>query len=237
MNELTYRIRRFLYQEFTPITKGVIVLAATAFVAAFILSLMNLMNLNGYLELDPLNFIRVPWTIITYPLVNRDILSLFFSGLWLWFAGGSLERSWGGRRYGSFLFLVTLVTGVAMGLVEWFSQGGAGPIYGLWLPLVGITWAWADIIPDQEVLLMGIVPMKLKWLAWLNAAMVFFMYVSNIVLALASISGILVVYLFRRRGPYAGGYGYRNSNRDFSAKGWADNIRKRSRKNRLKVIK
>ena len=117
--------------------------------------------------------------------------------------------------------LVAIMTGIA-----------GYPIFGLWLPLVGITWAWAKVYPEREILIWGIIPVKATWLAWIDAGMTFFNYWQvnrNLLFGLASISGIVLVYLFGDPGKLGRGLRYRSWRRD-------DRYPKR-RRNRLKIIK
>ena len=227
LSDLGYRLKRFLYQEFIPVTKGVALGSGLVTLVLFILARLNL-DFSPWIALFPGELPRTPWTLLTYPLFDQSLFSFLFALLWLWFVGGSLERTWGGRRYALLLLAVTLITGLVMSLVGWFV-GGMVPIYGLWLPLVGLTWAWAETDPYREVLFWGIIPLKARWLAWLDAILIFTMYLPvHFLMGAASLSGILAFYLFRGRGS-AGGYGGGSRNR------W--NSQNRFRRGRLRVIK
>lgn len=196
------RIRRFLYQEMIPITKGVIVLSGLVLVLSFLLWGFGV-NLSGILTLNPRFMMIMPWTLLTYPLVN-DILSTVFAALWLWFVGGSLERTWGGKRYGWFLVLVTLVSGGLMGLAGRIV-GFSISISGFWIPLVGLTWAWSALYPERELLFWGIIPVKSKWLAWIHAVLLFGSYFQvHPLLGVTSISSILVAYWYKTGGSAGG---------------------------------
>ncbi|MGE5582137.1 MAG: DUF1751 domain-containing protein [Bacillota bacterium] len=224
------RIRRFLYQGFIPVTKSLILLSGIVFFGGLIFK-----EIYNYLVLIPDTVFQLPWTLITYPLVNPEPLSLIFALLWFWFVGGSLERSWGSWNYGLFALLVTLTTGVLMTAAGIFL-GVEVVVRDFWLPLVALTWAWAGIFPDREVLLWGIIPLRAQWLAWITAAIVFFSYIHpHWLLGFASISGILVVYFFRGSGPFSRGVRYWAWSHGLS--GWLDNRRQKARRKRLKVIK
>lgn len=216
-------------------TKIIALLAGVVFILSKILPLFNLGGYLDFLILRPADFLRLPWTLVTYPLVSPDFLTVLFAALWLWFIGGSLERSWGSTTYGIFLFLVTLVTGLAMVVASIFTPFEIS-VHGLWLPLVGLTWAWGAINPDREVLFWGIIPIKAQWLAWIDAAITFFAYLApHFLYGIASVSGIAVVYLFTGRGPLAKGYRYWAWRRGFSAKN--DSQRKKTDRSRFRVIK
>ncbi|HEX3043113.1 MAG TPA: DUF1751 domain-containing protein, partial [Bacillota bacterium] len=168
MNDFTYRLKRFLYQEFTPVTKTIAIACGAIFLIRFIFEGVFNINLNAFLLLAPGNILNTPWTVLTFPLADNDLFQTIFGILWLWMIGGALERSWGSKSYGLFVFLVTLVTGVVMGAVS-FLWAGWTTIGGIWLLLLGITWAWAENMPDLEVQFFGIFPIKARWLAWLEA--------------------------------------------------------------------
>ncbi len=229
--------RRFLYRDYIPITKGIVVLCVALFVAHHLLTILRI-NLFSLLRLTNVQWYLRPWTLLTYPLVNTDLLSLIFGLLWLWYIGGSLERSWGGQTYGFFLGLTTVVTGLAFLLVS-MVFGRRIFIAGLWLPMTGLAWAWAKNYPDRELLLWGLFPLKAQWLAWFQAGLVFYQYFIsyNLAFALAAISSIAVVYLFSGRGPFTHGVRYWAWTHNFPGKGWTGKVREKWRKRKLKVVK
>lgn len=229
MNYYFYKFIRFINEGAIPFTKSILVLSGLSFILTLLLDGLNLFNLSGFLVLIPAKLPGFFWTLLTYPLVNPDFFTLILSGLWLWFVGGSLERTWGTRMYGFFFILVTLVTGGAMGLAAIITKVAGYPIIGLWLPLVGITWAWAAVYPEREVMIWGVFPVKALWLAWIDAGMTFFNYFRiNLFVALAAISGIILVYLFGDRDKLGRGIRYRSQRRELNPK---------TKRNRLRIIK
>ena len=239
MRKYLEELRYFLYREYIPVTKGIIVGSVVLFLSHYLLSLFGL-NLFALFVFKPDRWFFRPWTLLTYPLVNPDPLSLIFLLLWFWYIGGSLERSWGGQTYGFFLGLATAVTGLAFTLVSWLFplRYILGGIAGLWLPLTGLTWAWAKLYPDRELLLWGLFPLKAQWLSWLQAGIVFFNYFRfNLAYALAAVSSIAVVYLFSGRGPFAHGLRYWAWTHNLTGGGWREKIRNRWRRRRFKVAK
>jgi membrane associated rhomboid family serine protease len=235
------RFRRFLNNGFTPVTKSLALLAGLVSLLSYILHWIHIENIINLLILNPFDFTRFPWTLVTFPLVNSDLLNLLFSVLWLWMAGGSLERSWGSITYGFFVLLVILVTGIAMAFVGRILTIPF-TVEGLWLPLVGITWAWAALYPDREILFFGIIPLKAIWLAWIDIALTFFSFLKvhpyfGPLVGLASLSGIAVVYLFIGKSPFSRGYGRGASTHGFSLRQWLANRHRKAQKSKFKVIK
>ncbi len=232
MNYYWYKFTRFINEGAIPFTKLVLVLSGLSFVLNLLLESLNIISLSSLLALVPENLPGFFWTFLTYPLVNPtfDFLTLIFSGLWLWFVGGSLERTWGTRMYGFFFILVTLVTGGAMALAAIVTKIPGYPIIGLWLPLVGITWAWAAVYPEREIMIWGIFPVKAYWLAWIDAGITFFNYLRvNLFFALAAVSGIILVYLFGDTGKLGRGLHYRNRRQEGRYP--------KARRSRLRIIK
>jgi len=235
MNDLLYRIRRFLFQEYTPITKGIVVFTAVFF---FINIIFGFLGLNQLLELNATKFFFLPWTLLTYPLVNLDFLTLFFGLIWLWSIGGNLERNFGSKTYSFFLAAVTITTGLAMVMMDRLFVGRNFVYNGIWLLLTGVTWAWARLYPNQDILLFGLIPMQSKWMAWLVAGLMFSSYLKEPLIGIASLAGIPVVYLFMNRGSSRmGGFNTRIRKQGKSFSDHNDNLKQKNRRSRLRVVK
>jgi membrane associated rhomboid family serine protease len=246
LDDFSYRVRRFLSEGFNPVTKTIAIISGSVFLLSAIIPSLGVLA-EGMLSLYPgSGFFRF-WTMVTYPFYNGlagQFWSLIFGILWLWMIGSSLERSWGSKTYGLFLFLTTLVTGASLSLTGFFQFGPVSNIYGLWLPLTGLTWAWAEISPDQEVSIWGIIPVKARWLAWISAAFAFFTFfprgtsfLGKILCGLASISGIAVTYLFTGKGPLSRGYRYWAWQRKAAPNRWNEQPKRKPGRRRLRVIK
>ena len=245
MNSFQYRIRRFLYQEFIPVTKTVVVLSAGVSALYYLFLLFNV-NLRSFVELVAVNCWNTPWTLLTYPILNPDLLSLLLEALWLWFVGGSLERSWGSKKFAVFLLSAVGITGLVMTLTELFLvPGGIGlPVGGLLLPLVAITWAWSVLYPSQEMLLFGIIPIRARWTAWLTAVLAVYPYLfiaANAhsfawLVGIASLSGIPVAYLFIS-DRFSGRRSLRRRNPGVISKSRFESAQGKSNRKRFRVIK
>ncbi|MEA2553791.1 MAG: hypothetical protein QOJ65_1967 [Fimbriimonadaceae bacterium] len=114
-----------------------------------------------------------PWTALTYPLAAnpRDILGIFFMSYWMWVIGATVEREFGWKRFLGFFVAMTLIPALMM-LVAHAAFGRSPTLYGLYLPVAGVTIAWATRWPTQQILFMLIIPIQAKWLGWLTAAFV-----------------------------------------------------------------
>ena len=112
------------------------------------------------------------WRLITFVFVpyvsGRSLGSFFWLAVMLYFyyfIGTTLEREWGTTK-----FTVFYVFGVILNIIVGFLVGGATMNY----VNLSMFFAFATLFPDTQVLLFFIIPVKIKWLAWIDAA--FFAY-------------------------------------------------------------
>ena len=115
-----------------------------------------------------------PWTLLTYPLLSMGIIEMLFHGLWLFFVGGSLERSWGTRFYAKYFAAMTLIGALAITLGAFILRI---PVWAEnWLPIAALTITFCTMNPSMQINLWGIIPVQARWLAVGEAVIVFFMY-------------------------------------------------------------
>jgi len=174
---------------------------------------LTFFTMRGYL-LNGLAFasndwMERPWSLATYPLVaSGGIIELLFSGIWLWFAGGSLERAWGSQRFALFFFGISAITALFFGAGASLLQADFG-LSGLTMPLASLTVAWCMLNPEQTILFYFFFPLKAKHLAWLTVALVYFL--NGPLFGFFALGGILTTWLyirFLRLGvAFDGGYG------------------------------
>jgi hypothetical protein len=144
-------------------------------VAGFILDLISPGFYGAYLALDASAIMRGQvWRLLTFLIQPPDSSALFMLlALYLYyFIGQALESVWG-----RFRFNLYFITGVLLHIVAAFL---AYFIFKITLPLgtyylnMSLFFAFAAIFPNQQFYLFMIVPIKVKWIAWLDA--VFFGY-------------------------------------------------------------
>jgi membrane associated rhomboid family serine protease len=102
------------------------------------------------------------WRLLTYIFIPpaASILWIFFILYFYYMVGTGLERAWGSFRFNIYYFTGMMVTAVAAFIM---GQGATALYLNLSLFL-----AFAHIYPDFEILLFFVVPVKVKYLAWLN---------------------------------------------------------------------
>lgn len=191
------RVREFLFSDFAPAAKVILVLQ----LALFVVSLFS--RFENALVLDSFRFFRQPWTVVTWWLVNDGVIDLLFAALWWWFIAGSMERTWGTRRFVIAWIVIVISTGAGLLLGSALSRTSFE--ITRWFPAIaGLTVSWAMTHAGQEVMLYGLFAVKSRWLAWLSAGLMVVSYAAIHPLAgLLSLSGCGAGYLLARawRGP------------------------------------
>lgn len=103
------------------------------------------------------------WRLVTFmilPTITTSPLSLLLELYFYWWVGGSLARAWGDFKFQAFL-----LAGMAGALASCLLVG-FGSASGIFLSLFfAYAWMW----PEQQILFMFILPVKVKWLGWAAA--------------------------------------------------------------------
>ena len=154
----------------------------------------------GYLTLDPYKIFMhgQVWRLITWVIIPPDTSNIFFVLITLVFyysIGTQLERVWGTYRYNVYLFsgmLFTILGSILLFLFCLISRAAEIPLGAESVYLLGngtavyfgafstyyinmsIFLAYAATFPDMQVLLMFIIPIKVKWLGIVYAALLIF---------------------------------------------------------------
>jgi membrane associated rhomboid family serine protease len=143
--------------------------------------------------------------LFTYPFLCLDFITLAFACMWLFWIGGSLERSWGSGKFLLFFLLMTPASGIGL-LVGYAAIHQTAPLLGgLWLPVTSLTVAWATINPYVSILLYGLIPIQARWIAVFEVGVIYFVYYQgHPVLGLFVLAGALSAYLVVKLGVMTG---------------------------------
>ena len=161
----------------------------------------------NFLTLDPYKILHGQiWRIVTWIIVPPSSFSIFTIIMLFFYysVGTTLERTWGAYRYNLYLFSGMLFTVlgsfVAMGLCYLFFgdvmviPGNAeyvcslyGTLFSTYYINMSILLAFAATFPDMQVLLMFVIPVKMKWLGIIYGVMLVFELFQNVGSPLAGI--------------------------------------------------
>ena len=175
-----------MQREHWHLTEGLIF----AHFAVFILSASMSEGLQA-LALIPGYIGARPWTLVTYQFVHGSSMFWFFiSMLVLWIMARPIEESWGSPRFLAFWLVSTFgasLTAAALGR-PLFGDVGFGTC---------LLFTFATLYPEVEFRLFFIIPVKVKYLAVIAAAILVYSSLSyGIVDGLANIAGVSAGYLF-----------------------------------------
>jgi membrane associated rhomboid family serine protease len=132
-----------------------------------------------------------PWTLVTYQFVHGNSLFWFFiSMLVLWIMARPIEESWGSPRFLVFWLISTFGASLTAAAL-------ARPLYGDVGFGTCLLFTFATLYPEVEFRLFFIIPVKVKYLAVIAAAILVYSSLSyGIIGGLANIAGVSAGYLF-----------------------------------------
>lgn len=152
-----------------------------------------------------LDWLLRPWTWFLYPLLVLDPIALLLSGYMLYVGGGVLERSWGSRNFLVLFLIFNLITALAF-VPAAYLFGLSFTVAGMWLPVATLWIAWAAMDPELELHLWGAIPVKLKYIGFVDAALVYFSYGLSTgpwgpIVGLFALAGPAAAFLYVRKLP------------------------------------
>ena len=117
------------------------------------------------IELDPAAVMRGEvWRLVSYifiPSIGGPITDWLFAALYIWYLwwlGDGLESAMGSFRLNLFYALGMIGTTVA----AFFSHAN----FATAMLNSSLLFAFARFYPDMMIYLMGLIPVKVKWMAW-----------------------------------------------------------------------
>ncbi len=181
------------------------------------IAVFDYLTLNPYLILKGQIWRLVTWVLI--PPQSGNILSLLIMMLFYYSVGTTLERTWGTYRYNVYIFsglLFTIAGSFVSMLVGYLFYGdlistvGAAYFFQLgalnfstYYVNMSIFLAFAATFPEAQVLLMFIIPIKVKWLGIAYAVLLGLSFFQSGVFAkiamIASLANFVVFFVGAKR--------------------------------------
>lgn len=166
-------------------------------VVAFNALVFLLVRLNpqfqSVLALDPARIMHGEvWRLVTYIFIPQTFSPWFILlVLWfLWFIGEGLERAWGAFRLTLYFFVGMIGTTVA---AFFFGSNFSNSTL-----TATLFFAFARFYPDEVIYLFFILPLKVKWIAWIMAGFLAFGFVVSTnayrMALLAALSNYLIFF-------------------------------------------
>ena len=201
--------------------KNISVMLLLCYAVGYIIEAVNIGFLQ-YLTLNPYAILHGEvWRLVTWILIPPSSLGgsmgIFFVCIMLLFyynIGTTLERTWGTYRYNVYLFsgmLFTVVGSFVWMLIQYASAGWdmdpayASVIFNMsslffstYYINMSIFLAFAATFPEVQVLLMFLIPVKVKWMGVLYGVMLLydFIWEATAVGRVAIVSSLLNFVIF-----------------------------------------
>ncbi|CDB43869.1 putative uncharacterized protein [Firmicutes bacterium CAG:240] len=175
MKKLNNKIDMFCYRHPRFGVPNLMLYIVVISLAVWLLSIMDSSRtLMSYFAFSPELILKGQvWRLITFMFIPQDtsMWALLFFYFYYWI-GSTLEREWGTARFNIFIFsgvLLTIIYGMVIYLIT--KQSASIGTYYIYLSMF---FSFATLYPDTQVLFMFIIPVKIKWLAYIDAAFFIF---------------------------------------------------------------
>ena len=168
--------RRFGRYAIHGLAKWIVILYA----AGFLILYMAPGVYETFFRLDArLIFQGQIWRIFTFLLEppTTSVIFLIFALYFYWMLGSMLENVWGAFRFNLFYF--SGVIGTVLGAILAYLITGRVYYMDTTYINLAIFLAFAFEFPDMQFLLMFIIPIKVKWLGYLDALLLLVTFVQG----------------------------------------------------------
>ena len=110
------------------------------------------------------------WRLVTFVFVPNTgrLIFLVIELYFYYLIGSTLERAWGVGKF-TVYYLCGMAITVVYGILASLITGRSLALTGSYLSL-SMFFVYATLWPDNQVLLFFFIPVKVKWLAWFEAA-------------------------------------------------------------------
>ncbi len=143
------------------------------------------------------------WRLLSYAFLH-DLASpmhVIFNGLMLYMLGPQLEDRWGELRFLIFIMVAILAGGVAVIISFLLGVSGAF-VVGFSAATIGLVIAWGLTFSQQQIFLLGILPISGKQLVFLTFGLEVLYAVSSTSISSAAHFGGMIAALIFTLGLY-----------------------------------
>lgn len=188
-----HKINRFFFKHRDKGIKNMMLYLAIGNAVVYLLTMASRAEIAFYqlLNLVPDKVLAGEvWRLVTYPLCfvcEHGLLFGVIGMLFYYWCGTILEQYWGTLRFNLYYLSGILLTDIAAMLL-----GISADIYYVNMSLF---LAVATVIPEQQIRIYFIIPVKMKWLAWLDLGLTLVSVIPGIVRMIALLSAGKPPYL------------------------------------------
>lgn len=132
-----------------------------------------------YVALNPYMILHGQiWRLLGFLIVppNASLIFIIFVLMFYYSIGESLVQVWGAFRFNMYILIGVLATIVASFIVYFIYPSTMIFMDTFYLNL-SMFLAYATIFPEMRVYLYGILPLKVKWMAWFDVALLVWQFI------------------------------------------------------------
>lgn len=175
MNRISKKIEMFCYKHPNFGISNLMLYIVIGNVVIWLFSMMDTTNLLvNLLQFSPAMILKGQvWRLITFAFIpsGSGVLALIMFYFY-YFIGSTLERYWGKTKF-TLYFISGIIFTIIYGFIIYFATGTDIRVSASYIYL-SMFFSFATLFPETQVLLFFVIPMKIKWLAYIDAA--FFLY-------------------------------------------------------------
>ncbi len=136
-------------------------------------SLYYTLSFNPYLVLQ-----GQVWRLVSFLIATTEsnIIFLVFMLLFYYSIGQSLSHIWGAFRFNMYI-LVGILGTMLSGFIVYAITRQPGIFLDTYYLNLSIFLAYAAIFPDMQVYLYALIPIKVRWLAYLDVALLLYTFI------------------------------------------------------------
>ncbi len=141
------------------------------------------------------------WRLITFVFLYPSASNIFFILLaiyFYWWVGTALESRMGAPKfnlYYLFGIIGSIISAVIIGLIIWLITGVPSMLMTNEYLNLSLFLAFATMFPDVQVMLFFIIPIKVKWLGYIDGALLLYSFIIGGPFARIAIAVALINYL------------------------------------------
>lgn len=162
---------RISMPKITPVVKWLLIINVAVFLITFLIKPLELF-IYYWFSVFPLTLgMKLQlWRQITYQFLHGGPWHIFVNMLVLYFFGPMLERLWGSKKFLTFYLVCGVMGGLLYPLLVLVGWLVPLPLVGASGSILGMLAAGAILFPNMMVYVVGIIPVKLRILAIIFAA-------------------------------------------------------------------
>lgn len=154
--------------------KNLMIYIIVIYIAGFFISHFWPYAYSDYLSLDVSMILKGQvWRLITFIIQppNTSVFWIFFSLYFYYFVGTALERAWGSFKFNIYYFSGVIFTIIAAFVIYFAFDGLVFPM-SIYYINMALFLAFAVMYSDVQFLLFFIIPIKAKWLAYIDGGII-----------------------------------------------------------------